>query len=831
VSDEDGGRGRGEASNRRSPRWLRLWLALAGVVVLWLGLAAPVGPLGRWLAVGLGLALSVVGLLHALGAFDDGSTVRTARRLERPLAAVVAAALVFVGTMRLAVAGTLPAPWFFVTVAFLGCLAALAWLSGVEDARSAWKRHGLVLSTLVTLLYLPTLGSHGLLDPWETHYGEVSREILARGDWISLWWADDGWFFSKPALSFWLQAAAMSLFGVKAEPGQMLAPADGATPAPEWAVRFPMFALALFAIWILYRTCARFFGRRAGLLAGIALATMPQWALVARQTMTDLPFVATMTASIACVLLAFGESEGREMRTQRVSVLGLSVDLSLRVLVLGLVIALVLPQIVYLASREVSLTSAAGAGLRIPRVTGDVFFSGSPGNCGEWPGIPPCKQELPHFVRARPSLQALLWAQGLALFLAWTWQERRAGRLLFVLASVFAALSTLAKGPAGLVFPVVVAAAFVFARRRLALLASMGLHQCALVFVIIVAPWFVAMTVRHGWAFPERLLLHDMFKRAFEHVHDTNQGEDVSVRYYVWQLGYAVFPWVVLLPSTFARLRWFSWSSMSSRRVVEQVLVIWAIASFALFSYMQTKFHHYVLPVLPPLAALVGVAASRWERDRLGDRREATVLVASGLLVLGFVVRDLVDRDGPASARLLHLFSYDYGRAWPASLDYRRWFLGFGLAAAVCAVAWCVGVPRRTSWLRGRTFPVVSLAFTAFTLWRYLPEAASHYGQRELVLRYHEARRDTPGPLVAYQMNWKGESFYTGSQLAIFIDSGKSFRDWVLERRRRGERTVYVLLPTPRLASVRAELKGARSVEVLSTEADNNKFSLLRVVH
>ena len=48
---------------------------------------------------------------------------------------------------------------------------------------------------------------------------------------------------------------------------------------------------------------------------------------------------------------------------------------------------------------------------------------------------------------------------------------------------------------------------------------------------------------------PDRLFFHDMFKRAFTHVHDTNEGDDVSFRFYVWQLGYAMFPWTGLVPA------------------------------------------------------------------------------------------------------------------------------------------------------------------------------------------------------------------------------------------------------------------------------------------
>ena len=57
------------------------------------------------------------------------------------------------------------------------------------------------------------LGAYGLWDPWETHYGEVAREILSRDDWITLWWAQDEWFWSKPILIFWTEALTWSALG------------------------------------------------------------------------------------------------------------------------------------------------------------------------------------------------------------------------------------------------------------------------------------------------------------------------------------------------------------------------------------------------------------------------------------------------------------------------------------------------------------------------------------------------------------------------------------------------------------------------------------------
>jgi hypothetical protein len=44
--------------------------------------------------------------------------------------------------------------------------------------------------------------------------------MLARADPISMWWGHEGWFRSKPVLTFWLEALCMRALGVNAAPSR-----------------------------------------------------------------------------------------------------------------------------------------------------------------------------------------------------------------------------------------------------------------------------------------------------------------------------------------------------------------------------------------------------------------------------------------------------------------------------------------------------------------------------------------------------------------------------------------------------------------------------------
>ena len=166
------------------------------------------------------------------------------------------------------------------------------------------RQTGLFVILIGLLLYIPLAGSYGLYDPWETHYGEVARQMTERGDYISLWWPgapiDADHFWSKPVLSFWIMSLSMQLFGLRhAATGTM-----ALSHRAEWAMRLPFCLLGVLGIYGIYLCVSRFVSRRAGLFAALVTATSPLYSLVARQAMTDMAFVGPMTMALALGLIA-----------------------------------------------------------------------------------------------------------------------------------------------------------------------------------------------------------------------------------------------------------------------------------------------------------------------------------------------------------------------------------------------------------------------------------------------------------------------------------------------------------------------------------------------
>ena len=193
------------------------------------------------------------------------------------------------------------------------------------------------------------------------------------------------------------------------------------------------------------------------------------------------------------------------------------------------------------------------------------------------------------------------------------------------------------------------------------------------------------------------------------------------------------------------------------------------------------------------------------------------------------VGRDLsttVFNDVEGQARLLQLFSYNYRRAWPSdSLSFNAIISAFTLVSSVLSLGFVLPSLRRHAL---SLFAVVALLWTAWGLDVYLVKASPHWGQRETILAYYAARKGPEEPFVAYQMNWKGENFYTGNRLPAFVSSGAKFKSYISEQKKKGTKVMFFTTEHSRIAALKSELGPVRDFKLLTDRELNNKFTVAR---
>ena len=196
---------------------------------------------------------------------------------------------------------------------------------------------------------------------------------------------------------------------------------------------------------------------------------------------------------------------------------------------------------------------------------------------------------------------------------------------------------------------------------------EMRLGTGLLVFAAVGLPWYLAMLFTATGVDDESKtflgrLIHDNFNRLALGVHTTTPGGTFA--YYIEQGGYAIFPWVALLPGALAVAARFRIRSMSNTDRVGVLASIWVALLFVVFSISATKFHHYLFPVLPGLGILIALFMDRlWEE---GIAAHAVSLIF-GLVLFILVAKDLSNNP----KNFTDLFVYNYDRPYPFDLVQR----------------------------------------------------------------------------------------------------------------------------------------------------------------
>lgn len=219
---------------------------------------------------------------------------------------------------------------------------------GARGQRGLGDRRGTHLSRAVapacilavTLLYFWGLGSLPLLDPDEGMYAEISREMLASGDWIVPRF-NGVVYVEKPPLMYWLTAATYAVAG-----------------PTEFSARFWKVASMLGTIALTSGLGCRLFSSRVGALSGMILATTLGAFLFSRITQMDPVFVFAITLAAYGIVSAGTPAESGQRGKTRRGGLWFWVGVGIATMskgLLGIIFPLVLLGLWILLSRDIQM--------------------------------------------------------------------------------------------------------------------------------------------------------------------------------------------------------------------------------------------------------------------------------------------------------------------------------------------------------------------------------------------------------------------------------------------------------------------------------------------
>lgn len=162
-----------------------------------------------------------------------------------------------------------------------------------------------------------------------------------------------------------------------------------------------------------------------------------------------------------------------------------------------------------------------------------------------------------------------------------------------------AGLATLSKGLWGCVLPCMVCFLYAMTGARWHRLLDWRLYLSASAWGVVVLPWLIAGTLRHGREFLSPVLVTNTYARLTSVICE-HHG---PWWYYLPILVVGFFPWIVLWPSALIR-----------RHGAEgRLLLAWILPALILFSSARTKLPNYILPLSPAIAIALacGVMNSR----------------------------------------------------------------------------------------------------------------------------------------------------------------------------------------------------------------------------
>jgi 4-amino-4-deoxy-L-arabinose transferase-like glycosyltransferase len=207
-----------------------------------------------------------------------------------------------------------------------------------------------------------------------------------------------------------------------------------------------------------------------------------------------------------------------------------------------------------------------------------------------------------------------------------TTQHPADSRLFFL----FTGLATLAKGPVGLLPPLLAIVAWALLAGKTATLRQLRIPTGLLIWLAVVALWLVPAAIEGGPAYFETIVFKQNVERYADPWHHFQPWY-----YYLTVIPGDFFPWSLFLPGAI----WIGWKRIFGPARDGVLLALsWMVVTLVFFSLSPAKRTVYILTMYPAMALLVAAAFAEIEASWPRLRRFATVPAALAALLAAVAV-------------------------------------------------------------------------------------------------------------------------------------------------------------------------------------------------
>lgn len=327
------------------------------------------------------------------------------------------------------------------------------------------------------------------------------------------------------------------------------------------------------------------------------------------------------------------------------------------------------------------------------------------------------------------------------------------------------ACATLAKGPLGLLVPLLIIFVFLCLRRDFAFLKKAHPISGAVLFLLVAGSWYALAMRQGGSAFFIRQIIEESLGTAAG-----DYGRHQPLYYYVSNFFLNQAPWSVFVPP----LAFFLYRRR--RELIDDPLLfplVWWVSVFLFFSLASGKRAVYILPLYPAFALLLGA----WWRSLGGETATEDVwvtsaagvaLAAASLVGVGMLTFFLA---GASGAQVEHLFPRL--RSAGALDDLQSFFtpsvpLWIGLSVfAAASLLIFLSLPRKQWDGMFVAIAMMATAATVFLKTSYYPAIAGERTLKPFATRLRENIAPQT-PILFYNSFDYGTIFYSRRDIAPY---------------------------------------------------------------